>query len=336
MNAQWTLMAVICDTAVKASDLQLIWDESDKTVTGYKVYQFGAGGHKLLGTSTARYYLVKKPSEGYANLCFAVETYVGSQTSKDSSQYCYAPGATATTRSFKPSHTVTQVSWKTPTNIPSCSGGQGLPASTFFKGADNTGPFTAFFPWLLNEKPNQGRRDVTGVYAGNETGILQINYNVRQAWFVNPCPNQPVHVVTATVTINAFAGAAFDLGELTQHKLYSASLMLNASQTVGIASGKTTLSNGGRCPMWVEAANREWWLNPLGNLTYNTSGRVLAKNQPAAPTDVTSLVSAWASVKYANNYGFIVENNPASGVVLAVSSACLTKFSAPSLQVVYF
>jgi len=102
--AALSLAAIICGAAVTKGDLQLIWDESDKTVAGYKVYQVDQiGGHKLLGTSTGttRYYLVKKAPEGYANLCFAVAAYVGSQTSGDSSRYCYAPGATATTRSFK-------------------------------------------------------------------------------------------------------------------------------------------------------------------------------------------------------------------------------------------
>ena len=107
--AALSLMAVICGAAVTEGSLQLIWDESDKSANGYKVYELGAGGHKLLGTSTARYYSVKRPSEGDANLCFAVEASVGSRTSADSSHYCYAPGATAVTRSFKPINRATRI-----------------------------------------------------------------------------------------------------------------------------------------------------------------------------------------------------------------------------------
>lgn len=97
-----SLLAAICDAAVKAGDLQLIWDGSDKTATGYNVYQVDRiGGHKLVGTPTARYYVVKKPREGYANLCFAVAATAGKQTSPESPRYCYAPDGTATTRSFQ-------------------------------------------------------------------------------------------------------------------------------------------------------------------------------------------------------------------------------------------
>ena len=321
---------------MKEGDLQLTWGKSGKTVAGYKVYQFGADGRKRLGTSTPSYSLVKKPSEGYANLCFAVEAYVGSQTSKDSSQYCYAPGATAATRSFKPDHTVTQVSWQTETDIRLCPGSTGAPAFTLSKkGTDNSGPLTAFFPGLLNEQPNQGRVGVSGVCIGNAAGILNVKWNIS---LFNPCfPKMPSgSLTTGPMTINAFAGTACSLGELTGHKLYSAVLTLNPSQTVAFASGKFTLSKSGQCPMWVQAANREWWLTPLGNLIYNKSGQAQIENRPANNIDVSSIVSAWASVKYANNYGCIVENNPPSGAVPITSFACLTKFSNPSLQVVYF
>ncbi|HLN15011.1 MAG TPA: hypothetical protein VK587_17565, partial [bacterium] len=79
-----------------------------------------------------------------------------------------------------------------------------------------------------------------------------------------------------------------------------------------------------------------WWLSPLGNLTYNNAARINVVSQPAAPIDVTSLVSAWASVRYANNFGFIVSSTLPTGAVPIVSNACLTKFSTPSLQVVSF
>ena len=88
------LAAFVCDAAVKAGDLQLIWDESDKRVTGRNVYRVDGGGHTLLGAApgTARYYLVKKPSGGYASMSFVVQALVGNQASADGARYCYAPG----------------------------------------------------------------------------------------------------------------------------------------------------------------------------------------------------------------------------------------------------
>ena len=140
--AALSLLAVVCGSAVTQGDLQLIWNDPNKNVTGYKVYRVDGGGHQLLGASTARYYLVKKSSEGYANLCFAVEATVGNETSKDSARYCYAPGGTATTRTLKPSHAVAQVAWTSPAGV-QCTGNP-LPGSAFFKAADQDygGAFT--------------------------------------------------------------------------------------------------------------------------------------------------------------------------------------------------
>jgi hypothetical protein len=334
-----------CDAVAEAGDLQLIWDESDKAVTGYKVYRVDpiGAGHKLLGTvstSYNRYYLVKKPSEGYANLCFAVAASVGNRTSADSSHYCYGPGGTATTRSFKPSHTVTQVAWTAP-NV-TC-GGPPLPGSAFFRAADKYlgSAFTVFFPFLTSEQPISGRVGVSGVYAGNETAILEVDIHNPNFFGQNAfcsVPNQYVlSVDTATAQVNALSGVAFDLGELAKHKFYSASLTLKPSQILTIRLQKrATLSNSGWCATFVAAANREWWLAPLGNLTYGKSGLVTVGSRPKASIDVTSLVSAWASVKYANNYGFIVGNPSPPGPSPPASQACLTKFATPSLKVWYF
>jgi hypothetical protein len=332
-----SLAAFVCDAAVKAGNLQLIWDESDKAVTGYRVYRVDGGGHILLGTATgtARYYLVKKRTEGYANLCFAVQASVGKQTSADSPHYCYRPGATATTRSFKPSRTVTQVAW---TSTPGLNcGGPSLPASAFFQAANKQhgSAFTAFFPWLTHEQSNSGQIGVNGVYAGAEVALMRTKINEPAApfggYFCYAGPKQGVNA-----TVNALAGVAFDLGELSKHKLYSATLTLKSSQILVLRSNKATLSNSGWCATFVAAANREWRIAPLGNLTYSKSGLVAVDSRPTAPIDVTSIVSAWASARYAADYGFIVGNPLPPGPKPPASQACLTKFASPSLQVVYF
>ena len=133
--------------------------------------------------------------------------------------------------------------------------------------------------------------------------------------------------------IHALGGVAFNLGALAHHTLYSASLTLDVSQIVSLTGNKATVSNGGWCPTFIGAANRQWWLSPPGNLT--NAARIVAASRQTVPIDVTPLVSAWASVRYANNYGFIVVGTlPASAVPIA-SNPCLTK-SSPSLHVAYF
>lgn len=329
-----SLAAFVCDSAIKAGDLQLIWDESSKAATGYKVFRVDGGGHQLLGTATARYFLIKKPSEGYANLCFAVQAVVGKQTSADSARYCYTPGAAATTRSFTASRTVTQVKWSAPTiNCASTP----PPGSAFFQAADKRGSFTAFFPFLRNEQPTSGWIGVNGVYAGDETALLSVTVNSSGIFGAPFCTETKGYTgKTATVQVNALTGVAFDLGELARHKFYSAALTLESVQTLVYASGKFTLQGGGWCAMKLGAANREWRISPLGNLTYNKRGALTLGSHPPAQTDVTPIVSTWASQKYAASYGFIIAGLLVPGPNPPTSEACLTKFANPSLTVVYF
>lgn len=332
-----SLAAFVCDSAIKAGDLQLIWDESSKAATGYKVFRVDAGAHQLLGTATPRYFLVKKPSEGYANLCFAVQAVVGNRPSADSARYCYAPGATATTRALKASRTVTQVKWTAPTI--NCGGTTPPPGSAFFQAADKSGSFTAFFPFLKSEQPTSGWIGVNGVYAGDETALLGVNVNTPgSALFGNVfCgTGKGYNGKTATVQVNALTGVAFDLGDLASHKFYSAALTLESVQTLVFASGKFTLQGGGWCAVKLGAASREWRISPLGNLTYAKRGAIALSAHPPAQTDVTPIVSRWASQKYAAAYGFIVADLLPPGPNPPTSGACVTKFANPSLTVVYF
>jgi len=313
-----SLAAFVCDAAVTTGALQLIWDESDKAVAGYNVYRVDGGGHTLLGaaTGTARYYLVNKPSGGYANQCFAVQAYVGSKTSADSPHYCYAPGAAATTRSFKPSHAFTKVTVTTSYYL-NCSTAIPQPSPAYFKAANSHfgSAFTAFFPWLLNAKG--GGPVVDGVYAGNETAL----------WPLCKRFNEPAYAQISALGVAVFD---LDLKALAKHKLYSATLTLKPSQTVNLASGKATLSSGRWCQTYVGGNGS--LTNPFIPSAFGQSTVVPRE----ASINVISIVSAW--VKYGINYGFVVGTPSPSepyGFPTA-SKACLTKFSTPSLQVVYF
>jgi len=326
--------AAVCDGTIKTGDLQLIWDESDKAVTGYKVYQVdrvGAGSHTLLGaaTGTTRYYLVKKPSGGYANMCFAVQAYVGSRASTDSSHYCYAPGATATTLTLKPSHTVTYVNLQW--NDIRCS------TSEIFKAAnrDFGSAFTTFFPWLLNENGGggSGRRTVDSVYVGNETVVWK---NQRSCKNGNPIQD---------AGIQAFANVSFDLDlkTLAKHKLYSATLTLEPVQTVVLASGKVTLSRGNWCQTFIGITENG---NPTIPSAFNAPpyGPTVVPHGPArgaASINVTGIVYAWVKgVPYGKGFGVgtghPLEYSLQGFFFPTASFVCLTKFSTPSLQVVYF
>ncbi len=324
--AALTLLAAICDAAITAGDLQLIWGELNKSVTGFKVYRVDGGSHTLVGTATgtARYYLVNKPSGGYADMCFAVQANVGTAPSTDSSHYCYAPGGTATALSLKPSRMGTRVTSRVSAYL-GCTNVNSMPASAFFKAADSEfgSAFTSFFPGLLNNKGGI----VDGVYAGNELAT----WNSHES-----CKEKGTGEFTYA-EINAFAGVMFDLGALSNHKLYSATLTFKPSQTVRFAHGKFTVSSGISCQASVGVPTA--YLSASGPAIPSAAYATAPPIPVAASMNVTSMVSFWIQYKF--NEGFLV-STPAppywnsSYVVPTGRSACLTKFSSPSLKLVYF
>jgi len=148
--------------------------------------------------------------------------------------------------------------------------------------------------------------------------------------------------------MNAFAGVTFDTdtkGWRRGYTVYSVNLTLTALQTVTLASGKPKLSDGGWCSIWVRAGAVPWWLGPTGNLWGMTEGQVKVVSRPEAGTiDVTSVMAAFnPRGTFILPYGIILTSPDTPGnapqnnyTVPNATNTCLTKFSTPSLQVVYF
>lgn len=314
------LWGFLCDGAVKAGDLQLIWDESEKGATGYNVYRVDGGRHILLGaaTGTARYYFVKKPSGGYAHTCFAVQAFVGSRASADSSNYCYTSGATATVRSLKPTHTGTSVAWIYAYN--QCDSVEA------FKDAnrDFGSAFTMFFPWLLTEKAPSHPMD--GVYAGTEAAVWKTPPPCTNDFYPSGLGH---HIQYAK--IRAWAKVIFDLGTIAHNpsrKLYSAILTLEPLQTVSLVSGKATSSRGQWCELWVGTCCPAGPTEEGSGTSVNVFGMVQQWISQGATggTEVGAFsVTPWLRV-YAGQ----------APLYPSETHVCLTKFSTPSLQLVYF
>jgi len=147
---------------------------------------------------------------------------------------------TPTARTFKPSHTQTLVSWTSPATIV-CQGqveSLGLPGSAFFQKLDSliSPRWTSFFPFLTSQPQTSASVGIDGAYAGNESTLLAVSY--VGPWDQPDCSgdltngsNPPPY---AGVTINAQTGVAFNLGALSHHAIYSASLVLNPVSTLRV------------------------------------------------------------------------------------------------------
>jgi len=327
-----------CVADIPKGRLQLIWDPV-KGADSYKVFRVDGNGHNLLpGSPTAPYYKVDKPSEGYANLCFAIEAVVHGQSSSDSPKHCYQDGDTAATRSFAQSEFAAQVDW----NLPAINCGNGnVPPSTFFASIStkfNQGNFTSFFPWFADSVTTLtgSAPDATGISAGKEVVLTSVTATSK-ALFGNTVfcsTNEP----SGQVTREARSGVAFDdLKKLGKHKIYSAALTLESP--TGLLTGNGGLfhvTNGTGCgEVSVRAANKDWELSLIGNLSGAAAGEVHADVSGAPkPIDVGKIVSTWASDNWAADYGFVVTSS--TKLLPNADGVCFTQFKKAQLDIVYF
>jgi hypothetical protein len=196
--------------------------------------------------------------------------------------------------------------------------------------------FTTFFPWLGNGKEMRahlahlvnGAPTVNGVYAGYE----QVLWNgVKRG----PCGD------VESAQVQTYATLAFDLDAktLAKHKLYSATLTLEPSQTVEFTSKKIILSRGRWCQTFIGVPNKD---EPPTIPSAFYSPPYLyqfakASAHGAVSINVIQIVSLWVTngVNFGIGVGGATAPVDLSGFPSA-NGACLTKFSTSSLQVIYF
>jgi hypothetical protein len=149
-----------------------------------------------------------------------------------------ALSATAKSRTFKPSHELSDIAWSAPVTI-DCQGqtvSLGFPGSEFYQAAEKFDPgFTNFFPFLLSVQPTSGSAGFPNdAYTGQEAAVLAVAYAAY--WGTPDCSgdfaNGSNPPPAATASVNANAGVAFDLRDLAHHTIYSATLTFNVKDTL--------------------------------------------------------------------------------------------------------
>ena len=347
------------------------------------------GTNYLSNTTLETYLQGSNTTNVGGNSCFLCHNATGVNLLAMSHVFYYtkplfgqALATTPKSLTLTPTHSETLVSWSTPTEVnfnnglmdygtdpdqKNCQGwvqgetALGYPATQFFQDADQTFgmAFTGFFPFLQTETQNTGWVGIQGVFAGSEAIVLTATYNN---------PGVVVCTLPVTSTVSAVGGISFDLNKLASLKIYSATLTLNALQTLvccpgynppptagpsqGSYGGSSTykkkvrirllrsnsantpasISSGGWCATSVYEAATKWWETYPLNLTYNNSNRLANLGGPQG-VDVTSLVSHWISQKHTGDHGFILVTDigvPPGGA----NFACVTKLNA-TLKIVY-
>ena len=327
-----SLLAAVCDSAVKAGVLQLIWHDSATKLTGYKVYRVDGGRHTLVLTLTngpsPKYGAISKPNGGYGHACYAVTANLGQRESARSASYCVRQGATATTATFTPAHVRSYVTISNPGLYdPNNNNGQ-LPLSTLLSWLQKSG-----FDKLVPSQVSNSQR------AASINGTGYVGY--QSAYVSEPNPTNG-EFYTGTnhgyVTIKSRAGYDFNLGKLANRSIYSAILTLDVSQT-----SRDTSSHNGFVTSDYSCADRyllgkDFWWSQSGPLNNAASGAEFSQGAgPVVTIDVTKTVADWAAG--APSYGFILSNALAdvSGAKPAYPDlACFTKYYTAQLKVIYF
>jgi len=325
-----SLMAVLCDANVKAGVLQLVWRDSATKLDGYKIYRAERGHRNLIQTlsngPSPKYAAIKKPSGGYKNACYSVTAYLGRRESA-SAQYCVAAGATASTETFAPAHVRSYVTISNPGLYdPNNNNGQ-LPLSTLLSWLKSSG-----FDTLLPAQLNSGQ-------AASINGTGYVGYQSGYVSEPNPSNGE---FYTGTnhgfVRINSRAAYDFNLGKLSNHPIYSATLTLDVSQSMrdNATHNRFVISDYSCADRYL--LGRDFWWSQNGPLSNVSPGAPISSQKgPVVTVDVTKTVADWAGGL--PSYGFILSNALADvkGAQPGYPDlACFTKYYREQLQVVHF
>ena len=329
-----------CDVAVRAGDLQLLWDETAKTLDGYKIYRVDAKRHVLVQRtsdgSAPAYAHIPKPHDGYLGKCYAVEAYLGKVDSADSAQYCVTSGAPAAVKTLAPDRLASLVHWSVPTLYQACRGAQRAnvmrPAQIF--ALTQPAGFTALIPWLAafgNPQLVGSTRQAGVAYAGAQAYGLVTS---PATGFAPYCPAAE-NTFAGFAAVSARTGLDFNLQRLSGRKVYSATLMLDPAQALRVSSRKFVGTNDFSCATSLAVALDAWWR--AGQMPFHQTGQATfgLANVPTVTLDVTPIVSSWAANGDRDDYGFILRSGLEDGRPTD-SFACMTQYTNPRLNVVYF
>ncbi|HZV78672.1 MAG TPA: hypothetical protein VFF60_03555 [Candidatus Binatus sp.] len=326
-----SLLATLCDSAVKASTLQLIWKDSAAKLTGYKVYRTDGGRHLNITLSNGpepRFAAISKPSGGYDHRCYAVSAYLGNHESALSHAYCVQSGATATTVTFTPAHVRSYIAYNKPRIADPNNNSGTLSLDTLMGDLKSTGFETLVPQQVFNAN---GSASVNGTaYVGLQSAYFTEKIDMSQFWAGYPYGD---------VMLTSRAGMDFNLNKLANRKIYSAVLTLDVSQTVrDNSSHNHFVTSDYSCADHYWLGRDFWWSQngPLNNVT--NGGTFSLQSGPTLTLDMTKPVSTWAAAGDQRDYGFIFSNALVDAHAKPISAdvGCFTKYYTAQLKVIYF
>jgi len=329
-----------CDAAVRAGQLQLLWDEPAGRIDGYRIIRVDGQRHVLiarLATGIApAFATIAKPRDGYRGKCYAVEAYLGADNSADSPPLCVTPTSTAVTRLLGADRLASLIHWAVPTLYRQCRGeiptGQISPARVFTM--IQPSGFTSFFPWLatfVDPELVGSTRELNVAFAGVQAYGLVTGVDGN---FVPGCPAN-TNALAGYAMVSSRTGLDFNLRRVWGHKVYAATLSIDAPSALRASGTKYIPAANYSCATSLAVAKSEWWRSgempffPQGQATFGLAP------VPSVTLDVTPIVGEWAANFGRGDDGFILRSRLEDGTPIQ-NYACMTRYANPRLNVVYF
>ncbi len=330
--AALALLATICDNGVKSGDLQLLWKDGASKLDGYKVYRVDGSHHNIVVTTSngtsPKYALITKPGGGYKGACYAVTGYLGNRESARSEKYCVESGSTASTETFSPAHVRSYLTYIDPTITDPNNYANTLSLAALISKLQGSN-FGAELPSQLlaaNRSVSVGG----SAYVGYQDAYYAESIDTSQ--FRTGYPN-------GYARIKSRAGYDFNLGKLSNRKIYSAILTLDVAQTVQDTAGHTRFRTDDYSCADTYLLGKDFWWSYSGALNNTSSGgHIGLKSGPVVTVDVTGTVENWAADGNQRYYGFILSNAIADTNAKPAypDLACFTKYYNATLKVIYF
>ena len=349
-----------CEGVIRDGGMMLAWKTGTPALGGWnKVYRVDGGRHDLVVTVSTNWAALSKSKGPFAGRCYEVVVSLGTLESRPSGRFCASRDATATVKTFTPSQSSSLSTTRVGLQRGDDACGQNIQGSKILSGLNSLfGPlFASVFSWIG-----------TGIDTGNtalpwtkttqgsvlEVGALgstfEINSSTQAFSFLDCGTLGSYHTTKNYASAYASVGVAFPLGGLSGRRVFSATLTMGMGQSTVTMSGKlahisgtSTRTGDYLCVREADPAVAPWWNAADLNLWGYRSQKASVALGPgvSVQADVTSIVQTWAGDHDAGDNGFILRGNldpttppgvlPAPGL-----AACMTQYTTPKLDVVYF
>jgi hypothetical protein len=348
-----------CDGVIRGGGIMLAWKGDTSVPSTYTIYRVDGGRHDLVIAVYTTWAALSKSKGPFAARCYEVAATLGTLASRPSGRWCAGRDSTPTVKTFTPSQFSSLSTRRVGLERGNDACGLNIQGSKILPGLKSLfGPlFASVFSWIGagidtgNTALPWTKTTQSSVLEVGAMGSTFVIDSSTQAFSFLQCGTLgSYHTTKNYASAYASVGVAFPLRELSARRVFSATLTMGMGQSTVTRSGKLTHISGTSartgdtlCVRDADPAVSPWWNAADLNLWAYRSKKASFALGPGVSVraDVTSIVQTWANDRDAGDNGFILRGNldptaPPGVLPSPGLAACMTQYTTPKLDVVYF